>query len=368
MFELTVKSDDLARELAPALRLTERKQTIPHLSYTKLDATPTGVRLAATDLDVAYSGGLPVVEAGTGAVLVPTKRLYDIARALAGAELRLSVNGSTVALKGPAFSARFNVLPHEEFPAVPVGEDDPVTIQRATLITLLERAMVATSERAFHGGYQLGGVHLTVGGGTITASASDGHRLSVVSAPCDAAAPPDTATLHYKGARAVLELARESDATDVIYTRDERHRFFAMGECQILTRLLDTAYPNFVKLVPSEHTVAIECDTLAWLAALKRVRALSDDASSRVTVQVMDGGLTLGMRSQAGEATATVAAEYAGRAHETAFNVGYVTDYLSTVACDRVRFEQQSTKLPGVFKAIGGETTSVYIVMPMGMA
>ena len=82
--EITVRKNDLVRELHLVQGIVEKKNSIPILSNVLAEAKGKELRISATDLDVSLRCGCPAEIADEGAITLAAKKLYEIARSLPG--------------------------------------------------------------------------------------------------------------------------------------------------------------------------------------------------------------------------------------------------------------------------------------------
>ena len=89
--EITVRKNDLVKELALVQGIVERKNSIPILSNVLAEARGNEVRISATDLDVSLRTACPAEVASEGSITLGAKKLYEIARSLPESDVRLKV-------------------------------------------------------------------------------------------------------------------------------------------------------------------------------------------------------------------------------------------------------------------------------------
>jgi prepilin-type processing-associated H-X9-DG protein len=89
--EITVRKNDLVRELQLVQGIVERKNSIPILANVKCEAKGSELRISATDLDVSLRCGCPAQVVKEGSITLGAKKLHEIARSLPDSDLRLKV-------------------------------------------------------------------------------------------------------------------------------------------------------------------------------------------------------------------------------------------------------------------------------------
>jgi DNA polymerase-3 subunit beta len=82
--EFSADTKALADTLEQIQGAVDKKSTIPILSHALVEASATGLRLAATDLELGIRMFCPASAKARGHVAIPARRLLDIVRSFAG--------------------------------------------------------------------------------------------------------------------------------------------------------------------------------------------------------------------------------------------------------------------------------------------
>src|SRR5918994_6568952 len=118
--EITVRKNDLARELHLVQGIVERKNSIPILSNVLAEARGGEVRIAATDLDVSLRCGCAAEVKTEGAITLGAKKLYEIVRSLPESDVRIKVlPDSWATIECERVNFKMAGLPKEDFPSLP---------------------------------------------------------------------------------------------------------------------------------------------------------------------------------------------------------------------------------------------------------
>ena len=87
--EFSADTKSLAGALEQIQGALDKKSTIPILSHTLVEASATGLHLAATDLELGIRMFYPAPVKVPGNGAIPARRLMDIVRSLPDGEVRL---------------------------------------------------------------------------------------------------------------------------------------------------------------------------------------------------------------------------------------------------------------------------------------
>lgn len=367
--DLYIDRDELSRGLARVQGIIERRSTFPMLSHVLFHAWSGGLRVTATDTEVAYIGELAANVQKTGEVAVDAANLFAIVRALpeptvrltlsAGNKLEVSSGRSQVKLPGAAAS---------EFPAM--AAFDPrgtAKLPESGLRRLIEQTAFAVASEDHRFG--LNGAHLeqrTVDGQKVLRIvATDGHRLSAAEAPFQGEVSLPTRMLIPRKALAVMRKLLEGDAEEVeLQFGEGAIRLVRPGQT-FWFRLLDGEFPDYEAVVPKEgkHTAVLGRDELA--STLKRVSILVQDRARAVKFAFRDGELEIQVHNvDRGEITESLPIELEGEAVTAGFNVRYVQDILGVLPGSAVKLEMAHPLAPCLIRDVE-KTDAFFVVMPM---
>jgi DNA polymerase-3 subunit beta len=219
----------------------------------------------------------------------------------------------------------------------------------------------------------LTGVLVQVSDENITFAAADAFRLAVRIAPL----PGDD---HPRGdilipARTLTELARilpGEGTVEMIVTPNRSQVLFHTPNLDLVSRLIEGAFPNFRQIIPKESTTRAVIETKEFAAAAKSASLFAKDSSNVVRVKVNNaeegqetGSITVEATAEdLGDSVSTVNASIDGPELQIIFNVKYLAEVLSSIDTPEVALEASSSTKPGVIKPVGAEDLT-YVIMPM---
>ena len=92
----TISREKLQEGLAAVTAAVPAKTTLPVLSNLLVETTERGIRLSATDLDIAVSTEVSADVETPGAITIPAKKLSEIARELFAEDDHVQPHGGIV--------------------------------------------------------------------------------------------------------------------------------------------------------------------------------------------------------------------------------------------------------------------------------
>jgi DNA polymerase-3 subunit beta len=364
--EIVVKKGDLVKELQLVQGIVERRSSIPILSNVLAEARDGELRISATDLDVSLRCGCAAEVVEAGSITLGAKKLYEIARSLPEAAVRLKVlPDAWAAITSEDVHFKIAGLPREDFPALPeatskVGIEIPGDILRELIA---RTAFAITTEDAR---YYLAGALLLLEPTGVAMIATDGHRLSYARRETPLAVKEAQRVLVPR--KAVSELARllEGEAAAIFHPH-ENHLVFAVGGRTLASKMIEGQFPAFEKVIAAfgDKTVTLPRDRFA--TALRRVSLLSAERTRAVRIALQKGRLEMvASAPELGEARESLSVDYAGEKVEIGFNAQYLLDFLQVTSTADVSLELRDGESQGMLRPHGESGADYrYVVMPM---
>jgi DNA polymerase-3 subunit beta len=374
--KITIERAALLKALGHIQSVVERRNTIPILSNVLLEATSAKggagkLSLTATDMDVAFVETVPAEIAKAGSTTVQAHTLYEIVRKLPeGSQVGIewSAEKGQVALRAGRSSFSLAALPADDFPKMAAGElPHAFEILAEDLKTLIDKTRFAISTEETR--YYLNGIyiHATKSGGVdvLRAVATDGHRLARLEMPLpDGAAKIPGVILPRKTVMEVRKLIDETAGAVQVSLSDTRVRF-AFGDAVLVSKLIDGAFPDYERVIPSGNDKTMEVDRKLFAAAVDRVATISTEKSRAVKLAATKGLLSLTANSpDAGSASEEIEVSYQGPAIEIGFNARYLLDIAEQIEGENATFKMADAASPTVV-ADAADPSALYVLMPM---
>ncbi len=371
--EFSVKKVDLLEELTAAQGVVERKTTIPILSHVLLEAEEGRLALTTTDLELSLRTQCAARAKKAGSATMPAKKLLDLVRLLPDEEIRFRLlENFWVQVICERKTYRLVGLAKDNFPALPEPPPVLARVPARLLADLVTRTVFAISGEETR--YTLDGELLILRPETITAVATDGHRLALVEAAHkfnDPALREEVRVLIPK--KALLEISRlvpAEEEASIEFTRDTNHLFLRFpGGRLLIARLLTGQFPNYEAVLPRENHRVIVVDSGEFAAALRRVAQLADTRSQAIKLAFRADEVEISASSpEYGEANEVLSIETASKERDPliiGFNVNFLLDFLGVVS-GAIRIELKDEQSAAQLRPVEEESLQYrYIVMPM---
>lgn len=342
-----IAKHDLARLLSSVTKAVESRNTIPILSTVRLVADGTTLQATATNMDIEITGSVPAD--GSLACCVDAKLLAGIV-SKAGGDISMEIENLALVVKSGRSKFRLPVLSPDDFPDLTAGEF--ATTFEADLSSVFDAVAFAVSTELTR--YYLNGVYLHNPGSSLTAVATDGHRLACVTRETVGDIPPiivpsKTVALWPKGS------ARVSLSSTKIRVQT--------ADMVMTSKLIDGTYPDYQRVIPTRNDKHVLADKAALQAAVARVSTVADQRGRAVKLEIASGQVGLSVRGDA-EATDSVEVDYSGEPLEIGFNAAYLAEILANVPGETVRIALNDAGSPTLFTA-PDKDGALAVLMPM---
>jgi DNA polymerase-3 subunit beta len=374
--KIICKQQDLSRGLSAVSHAVSSRSTLPILANILLATDHGRLKLSATNLEIGINCWVDAQIEEEGTTTIPAKLITDFVNSLpqAPVELTLPADSNTLNLKSLRSSANIKGMDPSEFPQIPSNEggDPPVLLDALLLKEMIAEVAFAAADDDSRP--VLTGVLVQVSDEKITFAAADAFRLAVRVADL----PGDD---HPRGdilipARTLTELARILPAegqVSMIVTPNRSQVLFHTANLDLVSRLIEGAFPPFRSIIPKESTTHAVLETREFAAAVKSASLFARDSSNIARVRIHaagedgqeEGSVTIEATAEdLGDNVSTVNATVDGPGLQIIFNVKYLADVLATIGTPEVVLEASSASKPGVLKPVG-PNDHTYVIMPM---
>ncbi|MBI2861988.1 MAG: DNA polymerase III subunit beta, partial [Chloroflexi bacterium] len=261
--KLSCLQENLARSLALVSRAVPTRSTLPVVNNVLLACEASRLKLSATNLEIAITTWTGAKIEEEGAITVPARLLTEFVNSLGPDRIDMTLNPRNRALKISCqrYEAEIKGIDADEFPPVPKPEDGiTTTVEAQALQEAIHQVVFATATDDTRP--VLAGVNAIFEGDTLTLAAADGFRLAVRKLPLEK--PVERRQECIIPARALSELARiisdDVERVEIILTPGRGQTFFSLGDVELVSRLIEGAFPNYQQIIPVSHKTRLTLD------------------------------------------------------------------------------------------------------------
>jgi DNA polymerase-3 subunit beta len=363
---LKAKRDDLLGPLSAVSGIIERRHTLPILSNVLIDQADGVLSFLATDIEIQITARSGISASGeTKSVTVGARKLVDILKALPdGAEVTVTQQDKRIQVKAGKSRFTLQTLPAEDFPrlARPGGDTARFDLPQKALRKLIGLVQYSMAQQDIR--YYLNGLLVLVEDRQLRLVATDGHRLAYAAMGLAADLPRIEVIVPRKTVLELSKLLEDSDQ-EVKLELSTTQAAFRFGDIELVSKLVDGKFPDYTRVIPTQHKNAVKLDRDVLRQALQRAAILSNEKFRGVRWVLTDGSLKIvSSNAEQEEAQEELEVQYGGDALDIGFNVNYLLDVLNNVSANEVecRFGDAASSALLQFPA---EPEFKYVVMPM---
>ena len=361
----TAEKRQIIEALQNAAAVAERRNTIPILANMLIKTSKNIIEFTATDLEIQIKSSAEVTSVKQeGEITVSARKMSELCKSLPDEDaVNFYVELGKLSVRAKNFQADLSTIAADNFPELEcMNELSRFEVPSAELKRILNKtqfSMGATDVRTY-----LNGSLLEIKEGTLSAIATDGHRL----------AKSTTENLKTKESssnivprRAVLELTKILQSADDSVNLVLGSNFISIisSSFTFSSKLLEGEYPNYHKVFPKGEASSLLVDKKNLQEALNRASILSNEKYRGVKFNLTQDLLKLTTNNPEQEiAEEDVKVKYEGKNLEIGFNIGYLEDVLNSMETLEVELFFYGEDSSCLLKP-AGEDSSLYVVMPM---
>ncbi len=351
------------------LGIVEKKTTLTVLNNILIKTEPDQIKIVATDSEISLVSYYDAKIINNGMITVPARIIFEMVREIEGDVIEfqvmennlVNVTCDKVIYKIPGTSA-------DDFPKIMDVEDGKsMRLECKTFKQIIEKTFFAISTDEMRP--NLNGVFLKVKDDNVTAVATDGHRLSIVTKPLSEDHSKDNdiegIIIPRKGVSEIKKFIEDGEYINTYV--DEGVFVVSKKDTTLRVSLIDADYPDYSKVIPGEGGTEIQLDNNQILHSLRRMSVMSSDKYNGVQMNIYDNKLELtSTNPDIGEAKDEIDISYSGDLIETGYNVRYLIDAMDPIGDKVISFEVRSENGPGVIKS-AGKNDYMCVIMPVKM-
>jgi len=363
----TISREKLQEGLAAVTAAVPAKTTLPVLSNLLVETTERGIRLSATDLDIAVSTEVSADVETPGSITIPAKKLSEIARELPPSPVKVSASGEQrVTIECGRSRFKLLGLPRDEFPSFPtVRFNESWRVKSGELQKLISHVAFAVSTEESRP--ILNGVLWELREDRMRMVATNGHRLSKMELPVESSsAPPGDLIVPPKALEQIKRLFPAEEELEI--ARGENHLGFRSPFTSVFTRLVEGPYPNYEQVIPKDNDRFCLCDKAALTSALKRMSVIASDQTHRIKMSFNTGMLKFSVTTpDLGEASDELPVNYNGDQLDIGFNATYLLEILRYMPTEQIRLTFKAPERAATIEPEGWDDPAKYLclVMPL---
>ncbi len=345
-----------------AERVTGKRDTHPVLSCILIEVGKD-IFLRATNLEAGVEIKIPGEAEEKGAVAVSASVLSQTLRSIPGDTLKLRIEDGNLLIEAKGSKTLIKAVPHDEFPAIPLGGESGTKISREKLMRGIQAVSYAASPSMIRP--ELGSVFISLAEGKLICVATDSFRLAEKIVSANMASGPDT-LVPLKHALELQHILERVQGDEIMVSAGDSQLTVSGGGTRFVSRVVEGTFPNYKEIIPKKFTTEVTVLKGDLGEMLKKARGFSgNDQHVGFHVYPKRKIFTATARSaDVGEMSDSIDAALSGEDLDINFHIGYLSDCLSSIESDSVVLDFSGEGKPLVIRGVS-DSSFTYLVMPL---
>ena len=379
--KIVFEKSKLMDALSPAMGTVCTKNTIPSIEGVLIETMEGNqVRLSTFDMNKGMRVMMTaerVIEPGSS--IINANRLMQILRVLSEETLTIAVSDDfTATVTSGLASFSLSALAGKDFPSMPeLTGLRGFEVSSEILRDMIAKTIHSVAEQDARA--MLCGAFFRIMQNRMEVISCDSYTLSRCSVQCEIRDVGELSALDFSflvPGHALNELVRVLNVAESITTVKiaRKHAIFCMGDIVFFTRMIDSEYIDYERIIPRDQNNFVEIDRARFLEALERANLIAEEkivgsARSYVKLVLSDGKMSVTSTSVNGRVYDEIPIKHEGADLEIGFNCRYLINSVraSTGEVLDLSFKAPTQSVTMVPHEKSEERDFFYMVLPVRM-
>jgi len=323
------------------------------------------LKLTGNDLEIGIECTVEADIREKGSIVLNSRMFGDIVRRLPDSDVLLEVKEkNTVVIECESSLFEIKGINPEGFPPLPTVErNNGIAISQKILKEMIRQTIFAVSvdeNRPI-----LTGSLFEYKSGRFSIVSIDGYRLALRRTTPENPVEDRSFVIPGKTLNEISKIIEPVDNELFIYAAGNQI-LFDMGNCILVSRLLEGEYLNYMGIIPKEYETKITVNTKELLACFERASLVIVNEERRypVNLDIRDDLMVIKTNTDIGNAREEIKIDMEGKKLEISFNPRYFIEALRTIENEQVSIEFTSSIGPCTIKPVEGDSFA-YLILPI---
>ncbi len=347
------KKNDLSTILQEMITVIPSSSLVPVLNCFHFSVKNQTITITASDLEIGFTSHLECEADGDLTVAIPAKLLADIVKNMEEEFIKLEFQDLHLTIYGLTNHFSIHCINPEEFPSLPEVSGTSYEVSISRLISLYNKVSPAVSQR-MEGNLNLHCIPLQSDGNELRMIASDAQRLVVAKTIEEKDYDTIRVLALPKVFKILSRIAMKATTDKMTMVVAEREIMFSFEKQTLVSRLVDSSFPDYTKVIPKESAYRFIVNREKLLHALQRLYLVVRKNTGRISMKLKDNSVMLIANDpEVGSGEEEVPVEYldrSGEACEVLFDARYMIEGVEGVETSLVEYNLQGSIHPLVIK------------------
>ncbi len=339
------------------------KTTLPILEGILIEASDN-FKLTGTDLEIGIECYVEADIRETGNVVLNSRMFGDIVRRMPDSEVLIEVKeNNLVVIECENSHFEIKGIPAAGFPALPtIKMDNAFKINQKLVRDMIKQTIFAVGmdeNRPI-----LTGSLVECKNNELTFVSIDGFRLALRKNNTSNDNTDFNVVVPGKTLNEIVKILQSVEEEIIIYNSNNQI-LFDIGNCKIVSRLLEGEYLNYKSIIPQEHETKIKVSTKEILSSIERASLITvEEKKYPVKFKISDDKVTISSSTELGNVREEIRVDMNGNKLEIGFNPRYFIDALRVIEDDEVEIFFTSSVGPCTIRPSSGDNFA-YMILPV---
>lgn len=342
---------------------------LPILKNVLLKTVNNKIQLITTNLELAISKFISGKIIEEGSLTIPFNTFYNIVVNTTHDRVNLEQESTHFIFKTDNYKAKIQGVSADEFPLIPKIENIDHYIEINPTVFQEALSQVITAAQLSDIRPEISGVLFDFQMTLLKLVATDSFRLAEKTIPLNqfkhTIATAFKAIIPLRSAQEILRVISKDSPLIIFF--DSNQILFKSGDVELISRLIDGAYPDYEQIIPKEIETEIFLERNHFINAIKLVSNFSGKTNDiRLAADQEQKILTVYSVNQfLGENNYVIPARITGvDFKDVPFNWRYLLDGLKAIGDEQVVLRINGGHKPALIRPID-DLSYLYIIMPI---
>lgn len=362
--KIVCSKENLLNGINIVQKAVSAKTTMPILEGILFDAG-NNLKLVGNDLQIGIECFVDADIINKGSIVLNSRIIGDIVRRLPDSEVLIEVkDNNEVSIECENSHFTIKGLNSEGFPDLPfVSRENEFKINQNLLKEMVRQTIFAVSldeNRPI-----LTGTLIECKNGQLTFVSIDGFRMALRRESIDNKDAELNVVVPGKTLNDIVKIIQSEDEDISIYS-SKGTVLFDMGNCKMVSRLLEGEYLNYNSIIPEENKTKVRINTKDLLRAIERAALVipSDEKRYPISFQIKDDIMVISSNTEIGAVKEEIRIITEGKEIDIGFNPRYFIDALRVIDCENIDIYFTTSIGPCTLRPIEGDSF-IYMILPV---
>lgn len=356
--------EKLLEAVYKAEKITGKNLTLPILSSLALEASPSILKIRATNLDLGLEISLPVKVTSPGKSAIQGSLLSNFLTNLPSeTKIEIQTKENEAFIHTIKTSTKVKTQNFSDFPIIPKLEGKKFKIDAGSFIKGLKSVSFAAAVSSMKP--ELSSINIFHDDGNLFFVATDSFRLAEKKIKSEKSKEISQILLPLKNVADVIRVLEGiRDEVEVVISQNQIS--FSAEGVYLVSRIIEGNFPDYKQIIPKESKTEVTLLKGDLASALKLANVFSD-SFNQVVFKIIPSEKLFELTTKnadVGENHNIVDAVLKGDELTLGFNYKYIADALPSIDSDSLTLSFVGPGKPVVIKGVS-DKSFLYIVMPM---